>query len=134
MAAAARRLRKKCERCGAVAMVRPRERRCRARRPGTAYMCWGPLVLAPMQRLKAERRPQEIAAAEAEKAQGKIGEHLASVKRLMTAIDKWQKRASYYGKRAAMSDQDLAAEKAQREERERLKKSGKKTRAIAIEE
>lgn len=51
---AARKLRKRCEKCGWTGMVRPRERRCKQTGGGFGgFLCYGALVAAPIVHAKA---------------------------------------------------------------------------------
>jgi hypothetical protein len=130
------RIRKICSACrveqwaarGRRRCVRPVARGLRKNAP-----CWGQLVTIKREpKVRETPRPQEQAAVLAQLAQQKIAEHLTTIKRATTLIGKYQARAAYYSKRAAMTDAELAEEKAAREQRAKAK--AKKTRAIAIEE
>lgn len=126
--------RKRCTKCGGTFKVSSRIKRCKAIKVPGGFWCYGALV--SLEARKATRkapasRPQEIAAKKAEQASKAIAGHLTSIKRLMTAIDKWQKRAAYYSKRAAMSDAEMAAERDRAElAREKAKQRAKGVRGV----
>jgi hypothetical protein len=125
------RLKKRCTRCGVVREVRARQRRCHARRFGPkSYCCWGTLVKverakrvrkeAPMKTQasteNATRRPQDAAQKKLEQARKKVSEKTRAMARLATQLRAWERKATYYAKRASMTDAEILAEKAARVE------------------
>jgi hypothetical protein len=150
-------VKKRCDRCGHVSLVKVRDRRCRQRRFGRgSYACWGllslvkrkkkeavvgstsPLVtdgsldfgqLAPAKRKLSS---QEQAAKKLTHARKMIGEKTKALRRLATSLRLWERRAAYYAKRASMTDAEVAAEKVKREQATAARRQKAQRRAIKV--
>lgn len=121
-----KRLKKRCTRCGVVADLPPRQRKCHERTFGRgSYCCWGRLerVVAPKKekRMKvkaptenAKRRPQDVAQQKLEHARKMASAKTKAMARLATQLRAWERKASYYAKRASMTDAEILAEKVAR--------------------
>lgn len=127
---------KRCAKCGKISRVSRGVRTCYQAGTnawnGRVY-CWGTLTAVDKPKRAEKTRPQDVAGKLLAKAQQAIDEHLDRIKRSSAAIGRWQKKASYYAKRAAMSDEQLQAEREARELLAQQRKQGQKTRAIALE-
>lgn len=122
-------LRKECLRCGHVSTVSKRVRRCRqaGRNTGawSSFYCWGQLRTVAVRRGDVSAlKPQDIAAARATKAQKRFDDALASILRSVTSLKRWQAQARHWSRRAAMTDEQLQAERDRRKERVRPGKRG----------
>jgi hypothetical protein len=154
--------RKRCQRCGRVAWLRERMRHCRQRAFGRgSYACWGTLVDAPILRRKADAiaassgvgigwalseeaaemqvrangaRMRADAQRKYDEANEKIVDKQRQVARLARAISELQRRARHYQKRAAMTDAEIAAEKAAREQRAEARRVRTRRRSLALGE
>lgn len=117
---------KRCTRCGHKLHARQSYRRCHQLRFGKgSYTCWGNLetVKKKPKPITEEDSPQ-MYEAQRKKAelQRQAAERMVSAKtralaRLVTSLRMYERRASYYAKRAAMTDAELAAEKLKRADR-----------------
>lgn len=119
-------LKKRCDRCGIVADVPSKRRRCHQRRFGqNSYSCWGnlrvvkepTLVSLPKQPAAAapKLRPQDIAQKKLDQARKKVSEKTSAMARLAKQLRAWERKATYYARRASLTDVELAADKLRRE-------------------
>ena len=131
---------KTCGRCGRTAPVPAWARRCRERKFGRgSYCCWGRLARVveakpkkevAMKAPKAKARPQDLAQKKLDHARRMVSEKTKAINRLATALRAWERKATYYAKRASMTDAELAAETAARHAKAAARKP--KRRAIAL--
>lgn len=135
------RVKKKCTRCGHVARVRPRQARCRQPRFGrNSYACWGllevvrkapPPLRYPAGRYLAEpglaqrereetqmpkvgkagKTSQQVAQEKAAAARRKVDHYTREAKRATTLLHQWQRKLAHYEKRAALTDEQVEAER-----------------------
>lgn len=138
-----RTVKKTCDKCGEAGYYRPRDRRCKRRAFGVgSYACWGNLTPVVRARkatepasgdairaaLDAARLVPEESAAAAEKvradarvkleqAQAKVAALIAKVRRQTTLLTKYQARAGYYARRAAMTNEEVHKDRQRREAR-----------------
>jgi hypothetical protein len=136
----ARNTRKICAKCGKPGWYRPRERFCKYRAFGArSYCCWGALSRPEKRQKKAPTIAEQLRAAMASaqelidpeiaeaaeamrrgarlklaKAQAKVTDLARDLKRFSKLLDKYQTRANYYAKRAAMTNSEFQAERAKR--------------------
>lgn len=128
-------LMKRCDRCGDVGPVRPRERRCkRHRQTGfgkfrRTYYCWGKLVTVrgPAKRVSALRaavaavqkglpanRPQAVAAAKLKDVRRRIKRTRTAIRQAETRLRRLLRREQDLAARAAMTDEQVLGEIAAR--------------------
>jgi hypothetical protein len=136
-------IKKRCDRCGTVADVSARRRRCHRRQFGQgSYSCWGHLTrVVPEKKQRPSKpvlTPQQRAAAEA----GRIGITLAvrqdkmmllakQVGGLAAEISTLKRRVEHYRERAAMSDEAIAASAAKF--KAGIRRLRKRARAISLD-
>lgn len=128
------RVRKRCGKCGRVAMVGAYEQHCLERPWGLlGYTCVGPLeaVVRPP-RPKVEKRPQDLAAAKLAQARKNVSEATKRMARLATSLRMWERRAAYYAKRASLTDAEIATEKAKGETARVARAEARKRRGIQL--
>lgn len=118
------RVRKRCLKCGHIASVKPRQRKCYQPRFGQgSYACWGELV--PNVKFQsavtvgeiatvANVRPQDVAEKKLAAARKMVSEKTKAMARLATSLRMWEARASRFAKQASMTDDEIAAAKAKR--------------------
>lgn len=78
---------------------------------------WGvkdPKPPLPPKPAKVKPKPQALAAAKLAHARRQVGEVTKRIKRATTSLRLWENRASYYAKRASMTDAELDAERARK--------------------
>lgn len=131
---------KKCEKCGAAARYRPRERRCKAVTGGGfrhRYYCWGKLV--PVRRPTAAPssepvavRPQDVAAKRLAVAQRRIAEWTRKAAHATRMLAKWQRASAQAAKRASMTDAEVEAERAARKAQAEGRAQRRKVRGISL--
>lgn len=61
-----------------------------------------------------KKRPQEVARHKHAYAQRMVTQKAAALKRLVTALRRWERKAAYYATRMTMTDAQLEAERQQR--------------------
>ena len=122
-------LKKQCSLCHVIADVPARQRKCHERRFGRgSYCCWGRLVkvITPKKEKKPmpenvnvenRARPQDIAQKKLEHARKMVTVKMKTMTRLATQLRAWEKKASYYARRASLTDAEIAAEQVKRAER-----------------
>ena len=146
----ARRLRKRCSKCGHVADYKPRERRCKRQPFGPrSYCCWGRLALVaapePAPRPTAppkpqpSTRPQDVAARKLEHARKMVGAKMVEIgatskalARLVRAMGEWERRANYYAALASRTDAEIEQERAARAERAERRDKRARRRALKL--
>lgn len=129
-------IRKRCGKCGRISPVRPRIGRCRlGHRTLPGRLCGGSLTAVPRPRLERplQPRPQEAAAARLRRARKMLAAKMAGLKRLMTSISLWERRAAYYARRASMTDAEVAVERVAREAQMAKRRESRIRRAISLE-
>ncbi len=101
-------------------------------RSKAGWLCAGGLTKRPdpVRPPKPKPRPQDVAAKELAHAQGKVDEHLANLLRSARLVKEWQARASRYAKKAAMTDDEVAA--AARLHMDRKTRRAKSVRGIQL--
>src|SRR4051812_3550987 len=122
-------VRKVCQRCGAVADVKPRVVRCRVRRFGpSSYCCWGRLVRqAPVTRpMPKTLTPQEIAVRRFVYARKKVAEKTKQLVVLTRAIQRWERRATRYAEVAALTEGELMRLRLKRSEAAKKRKTSRR--------
>ena len=62
-------------------------------------------------------RPQDIAQKKLEHARKMVTVKMKTMTRLATQLRAWEKKASYYARRASLTDAEIAAEQVKRAER-----------------
>lgn len=78
---------------------------------------------------KPKARLQDAAQKKLDHARKMIGEKTRAMRRLATSLRLWERRATYYAKRASMTDAEIAAENAARTARQNRRP---KRRAIQL--
>lgn len=148
-------LRKRCRKCGEIALYKPRVRRCRFRRHGHAsYWCYGQLeaatdesYLAVMERevraevAKSPRRLQDVAKEKllrTEREQSKNEDEMAKTIKRLGRLQKRGKqlaeRASRYSAKASMTDEEVDVQRRHRLEQQQQRDERKANRRIELEE
>jgi hypothetical protein len=98
------------------------------------YACWGELErVVTAKAAKPAVRPQDAAAKKLAEAQKMVALTTRRIARLTTALRRWQNKATYYAKRASMTDEELAAERQREKEKEEARAARRQRRAIALE-
>lgn len=147
---------KTCAKCGKAGWYRPRETRCKRQKFGPgSFWCYGalsavakkpdPLGLRPAPGLAigsllgeeglalavADRgvRIRADAAKKLAAARDRITDKTRQMTRLATSLRMWEKRASYYAKRASLTDAELEQERQTRMARAKRKP---RRRGIAV--
>jgi len=109
---------KACQRCGWTGLAPASRRRCRFRLHGrNSDWCGGDLRKVKAERPVRERvavSPQELAAKKAARARLMIVMKTRQLGRLATSLRQWERKAAHYTKRAEMTDEQVAQEKARR--------------------
>jgi hypothetical protein len=123
---------KRCEKCGGTSEVSPQERRCKRPSFGpNSYACWG--------RLAAEEKPEqpkgppptlrEEAAVQVAKArrmsalfQQRLAAEAKKIAHTAAQLKKWEGRLARYAAKAAMTDEEIAADRKTRSERAKRKR------------
>lgn len=153
-----RTVRKVCARCGEKGWYRERETKCKRRRFGRgSYCCWGELTRVRRRtpdadvlrdangtprplgyylneeaqlELQVQRGGKVRADAERKLAHARrmVAEKTKQMKRLVTSLRMWERRATYYAKRATVSDAEVEAERLAR-----LNRPTKNRRALALD-
>jgi|TARA_Y100000310_G_scaffold98201_1_gene95903 hypothetical protein len=62
-----------------------------------------------------------------------IAKKIEIIKRATSTLSRWEKKATYYARRAAMTDADLASER-ERRERQKQERETKLKRGISLED
>ena len=78
------------------------------------------------------KRLQDVAATKRAHAEANLELKMRALKRLVTSIGLWQRRAAYYAKRAAMSDAEVAANKVKRDAAARQRREARARRGIKL--
>ena len=133
----AERILKRCEKCGRTSLCRPRQRRCR--RTDTAdkgfrhqYLCYGQLVAVERTKQKPAKSQQVIAQEKLGHAEQMVAAKTSAMKRLVTALGFWQRRAAYYAKQAMLTDEERAAARTVRLASEAQRRSDRARRGIKV--
>jgi len=118
---------KRCVKCGAVGLVKPRQRRC-YRTSGFAgsYACWGALERTVRPKPKTTGTPQDAAKSKLAYAERMVAEKITTIKRTATLLSAWTRRVTYYSKRASMTDAEIEAERVKRKTPKPRKRRGVK--------
>lgn len=74
-------------------------------------------------------RPQDAAQKKLDHARQKIADHAKALARIARQLRAWERKATYYARRASLTDAELAADKARRET---ARASRPKRRAIRL--
>jgi hypothetical protein len=149
------RVKKRCRKCGAVAVVPTGRRRCYQRKFGKgSYACWGELtrVTRPAKPLitvppgmglgwvlgeEADRAMSAAYRAKAERqlklARQKVTEVTRKIARATTSLRMWERRAAYYAQRASLTDAELAQEKADRKSKAEARAQSRVKRGMKLE-
>lgn len=121
-----RRYEKHCDRCGKLSKVKPRERRCKLVNE-TGFTCWGALTLVKKEPVK--KRYQDLAEAKRKQARYRsdrvrreMETIIKRIARLVTLQKQYERQQDYYAAQAALTDEQLAAQKAKREEKQKPKR------------
>lgn len=133
---AEKRVRKRCEGCGDAGAYLSRVRRCRRQiRRGFGWViCGGRLVAVPAQpKARPEVRPQDVAAKKLAHARKLIAEKTRAMRRLVTSIYQWERRAFRYAQMASKTDEELAAERAARVAAAERRKAARQRRGIKLD-
>lgn len=150
-------VRKRCERCGHVGLVRERQTKCRRPRFGRdSFACWGDLVSTKRSRnaeadpevrhvqpagdnvpghaatLRRKPRPQDAAQASLDQAAQKVVHYTREALRVARLLASWQRKAAHYARRATMTDAEVEAERRARKEQAERRAARKVRRGIAI--
>ncbi len=122
-------IKKRCVKCGAVSLVKPRQRRCY--RTSTynflgGSSCWG--LLAPLATKKQAPKlsVQDGARINLAHAERMVAEKITAIKRTTTSLSLWTRRVAYYTKRASMTDAEIEAERVKRKTPKPRKRRGVK--------
>lgn len=127
-------VRKKCEKCGVEQWALPRARLCRrSEQRGFGWAtCWGRLVtVKPAAR--PEVSPQEAATKKLALARKMVSEKTRQMRRLATSLHMWEQRATYYARRASMTDAEVEAERAKARAAEIARAEAKRRRGIKLD-
>lgn len=129
-----RKVKTRCAKCGAVATVHPSQRRCHALPMGRlGYWCYGALerVSAPP-RQTPEKRPQDVAAAKLADARKRLATVTRRIRRLVTSQRLWERRVSYFARRASMTDAEVEAERVEAQRKKEARASRRIRRAVDV--
>ena len=139
-------VRRRCLRCGWKGWARPRKRKCYQSRFGKgSYACWGDLAPiirqtkvseqeAAMMPTMTGKRPQDLAQKKLDYARKMVTAKTKQMRRLATSLRLWESRATYYARRASMTDWEIATEKQKREADTIRRQDAKTKRAVAVGE
>lgn len=109
---------KVCRACGAKRLYRHGVRSCARFYAMSGHTCGGPLKRAIRPKRSTERLSLQGRAAKLSvHAYTKSREHLSETSKHAKLAQKWQAKGDYYTKRAAMTDEQVAAEKSARDRR-----------------
>lgn len=128
-------IRKRCERCKHVTLAAPRVVRCKRteRRWGKLFYCWGKLTTEPVPtRERPSLRPQDEAAAKLADVRARITKKMRAMTRMAAAIRELERKAKYYERRAAMSDESIEAERIEAQKRKEARALKRLRRAVAL--
>jgi hypothetical protein len=114
-----RSFKKTCEKCGKVGWYSQGMRNCRFRKFGQgSYCCWGTLLsVAPATPVTvltdADRNAQyrSVVAKKLAQARDTLAARQTRLKRIETAVAKWEKRVATLERRAARTDEELNAQR-----------------------
>lgn len=124
---------KQCQRCGWRG--RTSQQRCSFNllTEAGSYTCCGVLVRVRARQAAAKQKAQDVAARKLEHARRMVAEKTKAMKRLATSLRLWETRATYYARRASMTDAELEAERARRQEAKERQAAARARRAIKLD-